>query len=84
MNLITNYTNTLLYWNLLHVQNSIGNWRRKQDDVPIDIQPQAIQNKISLLSAVLYCTEVSSENLVLDQLVIVPLFRFFLSLLLSC
>ena len=29
-----------LYWNLLHVQNSIGNWRRKQDDVPIDIQPQ--------------------------------------------
>ena len=28
------------YWNLLHVENSIGNWRRKQDDVPIDIQPQ--------------------------------------------
>ena len=31
---------TLLYWNLLHVESSIGNWRRKQDDVPIDIQPQ--------------------------------------------
>ena len=36
---ILNYF-TLLYWNLLHVQNSIGNWRRKQEDVPIDIQPQ--------------------------------------------
>ena len=46
MNLITNYTNTLLYWNLLHVQNSIGNWRRKQDHVPIDIQPQTIQNNV--------------------------------------
>ena len=28
------------------MQNSIGNWRRKQDDVPIDIQPQAIQNNV--------------------------------------
>ena len=25
---------------LLRLQNSIGNWRRKQDDVPNDIQPQ--------------------------------------------
>ena len=33
-------TYLLTYWNLLHVQSSIGNWRRKQDDVPIDIQPQ--------------------------------------------
>ena len=32
---------TLLYWDLLHAQ-SIVNWRRKQDDVPIDIQPQLL------------------------------------------
>ena len=30
---------TLLYWNLLHVENSIGNWRRKHDDVPLIFNP---------------------------------------------
>ena len=33
-------TLTLTLSNLLRVQNNISNWRRKQDDVPIDIQPQ--------------------------------------------
>ena len=31
-------TLTLTLLNLLGVQNSISNWRRKQDDVPIDIE----------------------------------------------
>ena len=31
-------TLALTLLNLLRVQNSISNWRRKQDDVPIDIQ----------------------------------------------
>ena len=31
-------TLTLPLLNLLRVQNSISNWKRKQDDVPIDIQ----------------------------------------------
>ena len=43
-------TQLLLYWNLLHVQNSIGNWRRKQDDVPIDIQPQPMLGWNSMAS----------------------------------
>ena len=29
---------TLTLLNLLRVQNSISNWRRKQDEVPIDIE----------------------------------------------
>ena len=31
-------TLTLTLLNFLRVQNSISNWKRKQDDVPIDIQ----------------------------------------------
>lgn len=38
---------------LLHVQNSISNWRRKQDNVPIDIQPQKGIPKIIDLSSTL-------------------------------
>ena len=33
----------LLYFtllNLLHVQSNISNWKRKEDEVPMDIQPQ--------------------------------------------
>ena len=35
---LRDFSLTLTLMNLLRVQNSISKWRRKQDDVPIDIQ----------------------------------------------